>query len=174
MTFINFRVLFKFHFKIIGDTTMLQSEFFDRTKVTLTAEEYADVERIYNEVTLDKDDFCKQWKALRSNPLYIEMAEAIKKMEEALKIVVESKTAILHELDDTRIKMQTSMYEQEKAFQKRFEDFGREMIVHEEDDIERYEVIEKSFGLDFICKTKLEEDYQLEKNEREHLIKKLY
>lgn len=152
---------------------MLQSEFFDRTKVTLTSEEYADVERIYNEITMDKDEFCRLWLAIRNNPLFVEMADVIKKMQQALKVSVEAKDEIVNELVDIRMKLETSKDELEKAFNEEFEAFAREMVVHEENDAERYDAIEKKFGLGFICRIKLEEDYDLEENERRYLIKQI-
>lgn len=49
---------------------MMQSEFYEWTKVTLSIEQYEEVEHLYNIVKMDKDEFCKQWLKLRNNKLF--------------------------------------------------------------------------------------------------------
>ena len=54
---------------------MLQSEFYDRTGVTLTTEEYGEVENIYNRVQMNKDEFCKLWMKCRDNKIIKELVQ---------------------------------------------------------------------------------------------------
>ena len=61
---------------------MLQSEFFERTKVSLTNEDYAEVEHIYTSVQMDKDEFCKLWLKNRDNKIIAELMNTIKKLED--------------------------------------------------------------------------------------------
>ena len=72
---------------------MLQSEFFERTGVNLTGEEYKEVERIYDSVQMDKNEFCELWLKNRDNKIIAELMDTIKKLEddcEALKGTNES------------------------------------------------------------------------------------
>lgn len=41
---------------------MTQTEFEQRVKKSVTAEEYAEIEKIYMSCPLDKDEFCMSWK----------------------------------------------------------------------------------------------------------------
>ena len=153
---------------------MLQSEFFERTGVNLTGEEYAKVEAIYNILpNMDKDEFCKEWKKLKDNPLMKEIAEAARKLEtekmEADQSIREGKAKIAA-MTEAHQKEIEKIDEQHKAH---MEAFGRKMVVHMDDDTYRYDDVCEEFGLDFICRVKLEEIIDLEKEEREHLIKKL-
>ena len=50
---------------------------------------------------------------------------------------------------------------------------GRKIISSLDYEGSIYEACEEEFGLDFICKVKLENDINLETHEREHLAKKL-
>ena len=152
---------------------MLQSEFFERTKVSLTGEEYAKVEAIYSVIQMDKDEFCKEWLKLKDNPLMKEIAEAARKLEvekvEAEQVIRESKARIAA-MTEAHQKELEKIGEQHKQH---MEEFGRKMVVHFEDDTYRYDNIAEEFGLANICKWKLEENYDLEKGEREFLIGKL-
>lgn len=60
---------------------MLQSEFYERTGVTLSCEEYAKVERVYDYVKMDKDHFCEEWLKIRSSALFDETMDAFEAFE---------------------------------------------------------------------------------------------
>lgn len=49
--------------------TMTQQEFFDRTGIKLTPEEFEEVHKLYLRTTLNKDDFCKDYKAVRKSTI---------------------------------------------------------------------------------------------------------
>lgn len=153
---------------------MLQSEFFERTGLNLTCDEYAKVEAIYNILPkMDKDEFCKEWKKLNNNPLIKEIAEVARNLEK-------DKLVAAQTLRDAKEKIAAMAEAHQKEIEKigyqykeRIEEFGRKMVVHFEDDVCRYDAIAEEFGLGNICKWKLEENYDLEKEEREYLISKL-
>ena len=122
---------------------------------------------------MDKDEFCKEWKKLKDNPLMKEIAEAARKVETAK---VEAETQFNE--SKSKIAAMTGAHQKEiekigELYKARMEAFGRKMVVHFDDDTYRYDDLCEEFGLDNICKWKLEENIDLEKEEREHLIKKL-
>ena len=153
---------------------MLQSEFFERTGVNLTGEEYAKVEAIYNILpNMDKDEFCMEWKKLKDNLLIKEITKAARNLEteklEAEQTIRDSKAKIAamteaHQKDIEKIG---------ENYKKHMEEFGRKRVTHMDDYTYIYDDINEEFGMDFICRVKLEENIELEKEEREHLIKKL-
>ena len=63
---------------------MLQQEFEDRTKMTVTPEEYKEIEGYYNAASnqIDKDLFCKEWKKYSDSFLLKDYYERIKFLEQ--------------------------------------------------------------------------------------------
>lgn len=141
--------------------SMLQSEFFERTKVTLTAEQYGEVENIYNRLKMDKDEFCQLWLKNRDNKIIAELMDHIlakKKLYAAEEVVAKTDRIIAKE---------------HEKMQERLDNLGRRIVANFYDDAKIYDAIEEEFTLDFIIKVKLENNMDLEEHERKHLIQKL-
>ena len=153
---------------------MMQSEFFERTGVNLTGEEYARVEAIYTILPqMDKDEFCKQWLKLKDNPLIQEIAFGAQKVEREKLEAEQAKREAKAKIEAMKEAHEKEMLEIGQKHKEHIEEFGRKMIEHFEDDTYRYDDLCEEFGLDNICKWKLELNIDLDKEEREHLIKKL-
>lgn len=152
---------------------MLQSEFYDRTHIKLSGDEYADVENIYNNVKMNKDAFCKHWVEEKENPLFKELAEAF--LEQAKKLLqaqidlgkIEHKYK--SEIESIKNEHESILAAKEEEHKS----FGSKIISNFEDDKGIYDVCEEEFGLDFIIKVKLQENMDLEEHERKHLIERL-
>lgn len=152
---------------------MLQEEFFERTKVQLTGEEYKKVEAIYNSVQMDKDEFCKLWLKNRENKIIVELMDTIKNLESGCQALKLTNANLSVEMEALKEHQEDELKAMSDTYKRNMEEFGRKMVVHFDDDTLRYDAIAEEYGLDAICKWKLEEDIELEKEEREHLIKKL-
>ena len=141
---------------------MLQSEFYDRTHVTLSAEEYGEVENIYNRLQMDKDEFCQLWLKNRDNKIIAELMTYIMGKEKTL-----------YDLEKRSEGFDKLLQKVQEENEERIREFGRKIISNFEDDTRIYDACEEEFGLDFIIKVKLQENMDLESHEREHLVKKL-
>ena len=141
---------------------MLQSEFYDRTHVSLSAEEYGEVENIYNRLQMDKDEFCQLWLKNRDNKIIAELMTYIMGNEKKL-----------YDLEKRYEGFDKLLQKVQEENEERIREFGRKIISNFEDDTRIYDACEEEFGLDFICKVKLENNMDLESHEREHLVKKL-
>jgi hypothetical protein len=141
---------------------MLQSEFYDRTHVILSAEEYGEVENIYNRLQMDKDEFCQLWLKNRDNKIIAELMTYIMGKEKTL-----------YDLEKRSEGFDKLLQKVQEENEERIQEFGRKIISNFEDDTRIYDACEEEFGLDFICKVKLENNIDLESHEREHLVKKL-
>ena len=120
---------------------MLQSEFYERTHITLTGEEYADVEFLYMNVEMNKDEFCKQWLKNRSNKLFQQISDVyVKDMKrknddvdrlyeenQMLKAQLEEKDRV-HEdiLSETLKKKNAEFFD--VGYVEDFEDFGEDLF----------------------------------------------
>ena len=152
---------------------MMQSEFYERTKVNLTGEEYAEVEDIYNSVQMDKDEFCKLWLKNRDNKIIAELMNTIKKLEDDCRQMSNSCESLTEEMEGMKAQHEGELQEMSDTHKAHMEDFGRKMIIHMDDDTYRYDDICEEFGFDFVCQVKLEEDIDLDTQERAHLVKML-
>lgn len=141
---------------------MLQSEFYDRTHVSLSAEEYGEVENIYNRLQMDKDEFCQLWLKNRDNKIIKELMVYIMGNEKKL-----------YDLEKRSEGFDKLLQKVQDENEERIQEFGRKIISNFEDDARIYDACEEEFGLNFICKVKLENDIDLESHEREHLLKML-
>ena len=142
--------------------SMLQSEFFERTKVTLTAEQYGEVENIYNRLKMDKDEFCQLWLKNRDNKIIAELMDHI--------LATEKK---LYAAEEVVAKTDRIIAKEHEKMQERLDNLGRRIVANFYDDAKIYDAIEEEFTLDFIIKVKLENNMDLEEHERKHLIQKL-
>lgn len=153
---------------------MLQSEFFERTKVVVDGEEYAKIEAVYNEVQMDKDDFCAEWKKIRNSKLLGEIEDAIVRL-----------TAHLVDKDITIQELQKQLQDQkehyESAIQKRSDlltnsmaEFAKKIIrANEDGDLRVYDVVEEEYSIGFIIKTKHEAGVPLTEQEISYMVGKL-
>ena len=164
---------------------MLQSEFFERTHITLTGEEYADVECLYNAVKMDKDEFCKRWVAEKKNPLFKELAEAycheykmhiadINQMEANGKSYNEEIEHLKGQLTEKDRVHEDILSETLKKNNAEFMSFVRSLITANEDSARKvYDVIEEKCGIGFIIRTKREAGIPLSESEIDYMVGKL-
>lgn len=155
---------------------MLPSEFYERTKVNLTGEEYADVERLYDIVQMDKDQFCAEWAMIKDFQLIKEIAEGVKglvaehdRREKELsdKFVATQKKAVAIEKDGEK---------RAKELNLRFEEFAKRIVranAQDERELLIQDVIEEELGYHFIIKTKFEAGIPLSNEEIAYMVGKL-
>ena len=141
---------------------MLQSEFYDRTKVTLTGEEYGEVENIYNRVQMNKDEFCKLWLKNRDNQIIKELVQTC--------MTLERKNAAL---EAANANSESTIAKEREKYGEKMKDFATKVLTNLGDDSRIYDAIEEEFTLDFIVRVKLENGMELEEHERKHLLTKL-
>lgn len=149
---------------------MLQSEFYERTKVNLTGEEYVKVETLYNEVHMDKDEFCKQWLKLRNNPLMKETIEAFYESQQMIITIAKL---------ENEIKKQKEQYESEiekveNIHSTKMKEFAKRIIrANEDGDLRVYDVVEEEYDMGFIIKAKREAGIPLSESEIDYMVGKL-
>lgn len=159
---------------------MLQSEFYERTHITLTGEEYADVECLYNAVKMNKDEFCKHWVSEKKNPLFKELADAYRSEFNRHLIDVKQLTDMLNSLkEDFNAYTKQSKQEYDtlsKNAEARLTDFARRIVrsnAQDERELLVQDVVEEDFGFDFIIKTKFEAGLTLSNDEIAYMVGKL-
>lgn len=156
---------------------MLPSEFFERTNVNLTGNEYANVEEVYNAVKMDKDDFCKWWLKNRNNKLYQELADAyIKEVGRhlaELKAMERTNKELREEFDEYKAKKAVDIEFITETHAKAHREFAKKLILAQSEDYKGYDVIEEEFGIGFIIKTKREAGIPLSDAEIDYMVSKL-
>lgn len=156
---------------------MLQSEFFERTHITLTGEEYADVECLYNAVKMDKDKFCKCWVSEKKNPLFKELAEAfcheyrmhiadINQMQANSKLYMEE----IESIKKAKNEMENEMI---NRFNAQINGLAARIISLNIDDKKLYDLIEEEFSIGFIIKTKRDAGIPLTEEEIDYMVGRL-
>lgn len=156
-----------------NNTSMLQSEFYDRTHIKLSGDEYADVENIYNNVKMQKDAFCQHWVEEKENPLFKELAEAFCKQTKEL-LQAQSDLGTIE--NKYKSEIEAIKKENERILSDKEEthkSLGRKIIENIDDEVKLHDILEEEFTLDFIIKVKLYNDMELERSERDYLIGKL-
>jgi hypothetical protein len=63
---------------------MTQQEFSDRTGFEVSAEEFAKIHKIYMSTSFEKDDFCREWKAVGESALVQNLCVVVEMKERAL------------------------------------------------------------------------------------------
>lgn len=153
---------------------MLQSEFFERTKLSLTVEEYKRVEAIYVNVKMDKDEFCKQWMKLKANPLISEIAEAMIENDEILRESMAKRQQLEAELEEQKKHGEESIGNLRQSMVVEKLEFAKRIVrANEEGDLRVYDVIEEEYGIVFIIKTKHEAGIPLSEDEINYMVGKL-
>ena len=157
---------------------MLQSEFFERTKVDLTGEEYAEVEFLYMNVEMDKDEFCKWWLKNRTNKLFQQVGTAYRKdverkNEDVDRLYEENKMLKAQLVEKDRVH-EDILSETLKKKNAEFMSFVRNLITANEDSARKvYDVIEEECGIGFIIRTKREAGIPLSESEIDYMVGKL-
>lgn len=156
---------------------MLQSEFYEMTKVNLTPEEYKKIEEVYDSCQMDKNSFCKVWKENRDNEgvcqLISELMDTIRKLEDDVRKQRDDCEAITSEMEDMKSLHKAELENENLVSRDKIKNFARKMVVYMDDETNLYEAIENEFGQDYIIQVKLEEDMDLNKEERDYLINML-
>lgn len=156
---------------------MLQSEFFERTKVSLTTDEYRLVEEIYNAVKMGKDDFCKLWLKNRTNKLYNELADAFVLEANDHRADVSRMTRTIEwlqkEFDEYKTKKEAEIEKNNGYFEQQHQEFAKRLIISQSEDYKGYDIIEEEFGIGFIIKTKREAGIPLSDAEIDYMVGKL-
>ena len=80
---------------------MLQSEFFERTGVQVSVEEYATIEECYYNFPGDKDEFCAAW--CKMNAKRVKAAKDARKAAERLKKQKERLLILMNKMDKKRM-----------------------------------------------------------------------
>ena len=154
---------------------MLQSEFFERTHITLTGEEYADVECLYNAVKMNKDEFCKRWVSEKKNPLFKELAEAFIIEESKYRDDVASLSRISEslrkEFDEFKKSKQKEIDNIQSFHSTLRDEFGKRIVrANCEGELRVEEVIEEEFGYGFLIKAKREAGIPLSDKEIDYMV----
>lgn len=152
---------------------MLQSEFFERTKVNLDPNQYAKVEAVYNEVQMDKDEFCAEWKKLRNNRLMGEVETAMHTLareNEAKDRRIVILEAQLQEKDRFHLEQ---MEVQSKRYGEQSIALAKKIVASLSDEKRLYDVLEENFGIGFIIRTKHEAGIPLSEEEINYMVGKL-
>ena len=156
---------------------MLHTEFYERTKVHLTADQYAEVEKIYNACEMDKDLFCRVWLEIKDNELVYrlcsELTAKVDKLELENSDFQKDQKELVSEIEKLKSYHEKDLLKQSNIFNSRLNDFGRKIVENLGSDQKIYDAVEEEFGLDFIIKIKLENDFDLEQHERDYIIKAL-
>ncbi len=118
---------------------------------------------------MNKDLFCKLWLENRDNQIISELMMSIEDLENIISESKAEKKCLTEELDDCRNRSVKEL----RNIRQHLNDLGRKIVENLGDDKKIYDVLEEEFTLDFIIKVKLENNLDLEKHEREHLISKL-
>lgn len=158
---------------------MLPSEFTERTKITLTSEEYADVEELYNGVKMDKDKFCKEWLRLRNNPLFKELSEAYcREVRRHLSDVSQLQAtckSLREEYDAYKENKASEIKNVLDSEESKFTDFAKKIVcLNLKDETKAlYDIIEEELGIKFIIQTKHDNGIPLSDDEISYLVGKL-
>lgn len=135
---------------------MLQSEFFERTGVNLTGEEYAKVEHIYNSVQMDKDEFCQLWLQNRDNKIIAELMNTLTRAEDDCVALKSTNKGLVDEMELMEAAHRAEVENDSLMYRNNIEELGKKIIKAGEYDFpaDIYDVVEEEFGLPFIIHSK--------------------
>lgn len=152
---------------------MLPSEFYDRTGVNLTGEDYAEVEKIYNAVEMNKDDFCELWLGIRENQLFKELWKAYRYSDEHIQNLLSDKKTLEETLKAEQNAFNKRVRELNASYKSDKEVFARKILIEAigAENKAILDMVEEEFGFDFIVQVKLEENLPLLEADRTFLIK---
>lgn len=154
---------------------MLQSEFTEKTGVNLTGEEYAKVEHIYNSVMMNKDEFCKLWMENRDNKIIAELMDTIYKFEDDINNLKADNDSLSEEVEGLKAQHYAEMDNEQLMHRNQMEAFAKKLIKAGEYDMPKdiYDAIEEDFGIEFIIRSKWEQNIELQEEEIDYMVKKL-
>ena len=154
---------------------MLLSEFIDRTGVNLNGIEYAEIEKIYVESSLDKDAWCEGWKRTRNDAFVQDCFDIIRTLLNR----VELETNIGKQLDAEIDRMKTAHEKELKTLSEscteQSQEFAKRIIRHLSSELPYtiWQEIEQEYGFGFIIKSKREMGIALSEQEIDYLISKI-
>lgn len=153
---------------------MLPSEFTERTKVTLTGEQYAKVEAVYDNVEMDKDEFCKEWLKLRNNKLMKEVQDAMYKMASQIYAKEQEVRNLKNQLEEQKKFYEGSIEKGGQKWADTMAEFAKRIIrANEDGELRVYDVVEEEYGIGFIIKAKHEAGITLTEEEIKYMVGKL-
>ena len=151
---------------------MLHEEFFERTKVSLTGDEYAKVEAIYNSVQMDKDEFCQLWLKNRDNKIVAELMDTIKKLEDDCAALKGTNESLGEEVEGLKAQNEAERDNDALVHRQQMEGLAKKIVKAGEYDLpsEIYDVLEEEFGIQFIIKSKWEQGIELTEDEIGYMV----
>ena len=155
---------------------MMQPEFFERTGVNLTGEEYAKVEAIYNSVQMNKDEFCQLWLKNRDNKIIAELMDTIKKLEDDCQALKGTNKSLAEEVESMKAQHEGELQQMSDTHKRHMEDFAGKLIQaceYETMPTQMYQEIEEEFGLPFIIRNKWNHSIELQDTEIQYMVDKL-
>ncbi|MBR1525106.1 MAG: hypothetical protein IJ640_13530 [Prevotella sp.] len=155
---------------------MLQSEFYELTKVTLDGERYKKVEAVYNEVEMLKPEFCAEWKKLRENKLMGEVETAIYKLSNQLAEKEREIARLKEERKEAEKSWKEAMAKKGEEVLGMMANFAKRIIranSSEGSELRVYDVVEEEYGIGFIIKAKHEAGIPLSEDEIKYMVGKL-
>ncbi len=153
---------------------MLQSEFYDRTKVQLDSEQYAKVEAVYNAVKMDKDEFCAEWKKLSKSKLMGEIEDSMRAREQEYGEKLNEIRELKKQLDEQRRYYEGVVLKGGQKWAETMMEFAQRIVrANEDGDLRVYDVVEEQYGIGFIIKTKHEAGIPLSEAEINYMVGKL-
>ena len=154
---------------------MLQSEFYERTKVNLTGDEYARVEKMYLATEMDKDIFCQEWLKHHDDLLVMDLMHTIISLQDEVKgleSALKEETERIHELEKQR---EMDINNIGNMCKNRIEELARKTLkgIDERNMFHVYDTIEEELGLPFIIKSKREMGLEITDSEIDYMVSKL-
>lgn len=154
---------------------MLLSEFIERTGYNCQPDVYAEIESVYNEMTIDKDCFCAGFKKIDKSEFTKDLFKTAAKL--AKKVTdLENKL----QTEKAAFEIAKKHHEEElkdcaKIWDKANKDLAKKIVRQADNESINniYNVIEEEFGYDFIIKAKHEMGLKLTDAEINYLVGKL-
>lgn len=154
---------------------MLLSEFIERTGANVSGETYTEIERVYNEVSVDKDVFCAGWKKYQKDEFVSDLMVTII----SLSIKYENECGIADQLEAEIERMKTAHKKETEdlyiSLLNSNKDFAKKILrqASNESINNILNVIEEEFGYGFIIKSKREMGITLTEQEIDYLVSKI-
>ena len=156
---------------------MMITEFCEKTGLNVTVNEYEYVERIYNAVKMDKDDFCKWWVKNQKNALFHELVDAYlteaNHHREEVNRLTASNNELRAEYDDYMAGKSEGIQKLTESHNRELNDFAEKLLRTGYDELKIYDLIEEEFGIDFIIRAKHRNEIPLSDSEISYLVGKL-
>lgn len=155
---------------------MLQSEFLEKTGLYCLPETYAEIESVYNEMTINKDVFCAGFKNLENDDFSSDLWGTVQKLIKERDDLAKENKALRAEKEAEKIRHNAELKDCAKLWDKSNKEFAKNILLAlgaERQAAKIYDVIEQEMGIGFIIKTKRENGVPLNEDEIDYLILKL-